>query len=76
MTYRVASDLEGSIFTGNRPKAFLPHLVCSWTLDPASHRLSCAWAAPIERWDITFLSSGMTSGSVSRRTRLAQPHLG
>jgi hypothetical protein len=23
-----------------------PHLVCHWTVDPASDRLSCAWAAP------------------------------
>ena len=75
MTYRVAADLEGNVFAGNRPKTFLPHLVCSWTLDPASHRLSCTWAAPIERWDVTFLSSGMTTGSLRPRARLAQAHL-
>ena len=54
MAYRVACDLEGIIFAGKRPKAFLPHLVCSWKLDPASHLLSCAWAAPTDGWDITF----------------------
>ena len=26
-----------------RPKAFHPHLVCSWNVDPASRRLSCVW---------------------------------
>ena len=23
-----------------------PHLICSWSLDPTSRRLSCAWAPP------------------------------
>jgi hypothetical protein len=54
MTYRVASDLPRTAFADRRAKEFLPHLVCSWTLDPASHRLSCAWAAPTDGWDITF----------------------
>jgi hypothetical protein len=46
MTYQVLSNLAG---TALGPKEFLPHLVCSWTLDPASRRLSCTWAAPAER---------------------------
>jgi hypothetical protein len=50
MKYRVASD-RGP-YTDRRPK--VPHLVCSWSLDPTSHRLSCAWAAPVEGWDTTF----------------------
>ncbi len=45
MTYRVAADIEGTAFPAMGRKAFQPHLICSWTLDPASHRLACAWAA-------------------------------
>jgi hypothetical protein len=52
MKYGIASDLGGAAYVDHRSK--VPHLVCSWTLDPASHRLSCAWAAPSEGWDITF----------------------
>jgi hypothetical protein len=55
MTHRVASDLEGTVFADKAPRAFRPHLLCRWTLDPASHRLSCAWAATVE--GVVFLSS-------------------
>jgi hypothetical protein len=48
MTYRVACDIEGTALVGMDRKAFYPHLVCNWTLDPASHRLSCAWTKPVE----------------------------
>jgi hypothetical protein len=51
MTYRVASDIAGTILAMRR-KVFHPHLVCRWTLDPASHRLSCAWAAPADGLDV------------------------
>jgi hypothetical protein len=65
MTYRVASDRAGRVLAGTRAKEFLPHLVCSWTLDPASHRLSCAWAAPADRWDIDLLSARIATSRLS-----------
>ena len=34
----------GAPFT-DRKNAY-PHLTCSWSLDPASCRLSCTWAPP------------------------------
>jgi len=59
MTDRVAC--AGTGFAGR--KEFHPHLVCSWTLDPACHRLSCAWAPPIDRSHVAFLSAAIaTSG--------------
>jgi hypothetical protein len=61
MTDRVAHDRAGTGFAGR--KQFLPHLVCRWTLDSASHRLSCAWAPPTDRSHVTFSSAGIaTSG--------------
>jgi hypothetical protein len=54
MNYRTACDL-GAYTDRRRPK--VPHLVGRWTLDPASHRPSCAWAAPVEGPDITFARS-------------------
>jgi hypothetical protein len=71
MAYRVASDLKGIIFAGKRPKAFLPHLVCSWKLDPASHRLSCAWSAPTDRRDIAFLPSRISTSGLRPAIGLA-----
>ena len=64
MTYRIASEIEGDVYAGMRAdlsrdlsrKVFHPHLVCSWTLDPASHRLSCAWAPPAVGSNVAFLS--------------------
>jgi hypothetical protein len=66
MNYRVVPNREGAAFTRHRQKKFLPHLVCSWTLDPVSHRLSCAWAAPAERRGIA-LWSPRIAASMSRR---------
>jgi hypothetical protein len=57
MTYRVASDINGTALAGMGARVLRPRLVCSWTLDPASHRLSCAWAAPVEELDVASLSS-------------------
>jgi hypothetical protein len=73
MTYRVASDLAGTVLAGTPTKEFTPHLVCSWTLDPASHRLSCVWATPVVRWEVAsparvatrHLSPGMAQPRVS-----------
>jgi hypothetical protein len=55
MTYRV--DLQGTTLAHAQAKEFLPHLVCSWTLDPASRRLSCAWAAPADGWNVDLPSA-------------------
>jgi hypothetical protein len=60
MTYRVASQIEGTVFANVGRKAFHPHLVCSWTLDPASHRLSCVWGPPAAGSDRASLSSRIT----------------
>jgi hypothetical protein len=57
MTYRVASKIEGTVHANVGGKVLHPHLVCSWTLDPASHRLSCAWAPPAAGSDVAFFSS-------------------
>jgi hypothetical protein len=70
MSYRVVSNRAGTVLAGTRAKEFLPHLVCSWTIDPASRRLSCAWAAPTERWDIPLLSTRLAP---SYLTRLSGP---
>ena len=67
MTHRVASDLAGTVLAR---REFHPHLVCSWTLDPASHRLSCAWAPPAAGWDVAFLSPRNVATALS--ARLAQ----
>jgi hypothetical protein len=56
MTYRVASEIAGTVFANVGRKVFHPHLVCSWTLDPASHRLSCVWAPPAAGSDVAFFS--------------------
>jgi hypothetical protein len=61
----VASDIEGTPLVGMDRKAFHPHLVCSWTLDPTSRRLSCAWAEPAERLEAAFLSSRIAMLSLS-----------
>jgi hypothetical protein len=65
MTYRVASDIKGTAFAGFGRRVFRPHLVCSWTLDPASRRLSCAWAAPVEELDVASLSSRIAPLSIA-----------
>jgi hypothetical protein len=69
MTYQVASDLAGTVL-GRRE--FHPHLVCSWTLDPASHRLSCAWAPPAAGWDVAFLSPRTAAAASSARLAWAK----
>jgi hypothetical protein len=49
MTYRPSFEIAATALAGIGKKEFLPHLVCSWTLDPASRRLSCGWAPPANR---------------------------
>ena len=61
MTYRVAGEIEGRILAKVGEKHSLPHLVCGWTLDPASRHLSCAWAPPIGRWNGPSLSPRITT---------------
>ncbi len=61
MSYRTPADRTGSAYAELRRTGLRPHLVCSWTLDPVSQRLSCAWAAPSEAWDITFARVMATS---------------
>jgi hypothetical protein len=64
MTYRVAAEIEGTALAAIGRKAFHPHLTCSWTLDPASHRLSCAWAAPAAELG-AWPSSAITAATLS-----------
>jgi hypothetical protein len=68
MTYRLASNLTGVVAQDR--KEFLPHLVCSWRLDPASRRLWCAWAPPAASSGIAFLSPRVTATAL--RAGLAQ----
>jgi hypothetical protein len=70
MIYRVASDPAGTALGHTE---LHPHLVCSWTLDPASHRLSCAWAPPAAGWDVTFLSPRTAAAGSSARLAWAKP---
>jgi hypothetical protein len=72
MNYRVAREIEGTVLAGVGRKHFLPHLVCSWALDPASHRLSCAWAPPAAGRDVPFLSPRITAAISSRGIARAQ----
>jgi len=65
MNYRFAREIEGRILAGLGKKQFLPHLVCSWALDPASHRLSCACAPPAAGHDVPFLSPRFTATILS-----------
>jgi hypothetical protein len=67
MTDRVTN--AGAGFAGR--KEFHPHLVCSWTLDSASHRLSCAWAPPTDRSHIAFLSAASASSGLRPAFALA-----
>jgi hypothetical protein len=71
MTYLVAGEIEGRVLASVGERHFLPHLVCSWTLDPASRRLSCAWAPPTGRWDVPSLSPRITATILG--TGLARP---
>ena len=65
MNYQVGSRLAGTTLAGRPAKEFLPHLVCRWTIDPASRRLSCAWATPTEQWDIAVLSARLAASHLS-----------
>jgi hypothetical protein len=65
MNYRVASNFAGTALTGTPAKEFLPHLVCTWTIDPASRRLSCAWATPTDHWDIAAMSARRVANHLS-----------
>jgi hypothetical protein len=62
MAIRVIADCAG---VADRQE-FHPHLVCSWTLDPASDRLSCAWAPPAADWEMPFLSPRIASADPGR----------
>jgi hypothetical protein len=42
MTPPIATD-GGLLYEHKQRRAFHPHLVCSWNIDPASRRLSCVW---------------------------------
>jgi hypothetical protein len=70
MTYRVASDPAGTALGRTE---LHPHLVRSWSLDPASHRLSCAWAPPAVGWEVTFLSPRLAAIGASARSARAKP---
>jgi hypothetical protein len=53
-------------------KAFHPHLTCSWTLDPASHRLSCAWAEPAAEpnaWPSALITTAMSRAELALQPR-------
>jgi hypothetical protein len=65
MTYRPSFEIAAIAFAGVGKKEFLPHLVCSWTLDPASRRLSCGWAPPADRGDAALSARIATRGSRS-----------
>jgi hypothetical protein len=65
MSFRIASEIEGTVLAGMGRKAFRPHLLCSWTLDPASHRLSCAWAEPREGSLVASRSSRIAATSLN-----------
>jgi hypothetical protein len=71
MTYRVAADVEGTALAMGR-KAFHPHLTCSWTLDPASQRLSCAWAeaaADLDAWPSSAITAAILSAGFALQPR-------
>jgi hypothetical protein len=70
MTYLVASDPAG---TARGRTQLHPHLVCSWTLDPASHRLSCAWAPPAAGRVMAFRSPRNAATGASVRLAWAKP---
>ena len=69
MTYQVAPDLAE---TALGRKEFHLHLVCNWTLDPTSQRLSCAWAPPAAGWDVAFLSPRNAATGLSARLAWAK----
>jgi hypothetical protein len=54
MRYRIAADRGAQ---ADRKEVY-PHLLCRWSLDPASHRLLCAWAPPANRLDLPSLARG------------------
>jgi hypothetical protein len=62
MTYRPAFEIAATAFAGIGKKEFLPHLVCSWTLDTASRQLSCGWAPPADRGAIALPARIATIG--------------
>ena len=54
MSYRLAAE-RGALAAR---KEVYPHLLCRWSLDPASHRLLCAWAPPASGSDLPLLARG------------------
>jgi hypothetical protein len=71
MTYRVVCDRAANALADAPAKEFLPHLVCSWTLDPGSRRLSCAWAAPADGRNIALLSARIATRNLGPGIALA-----
>jgi hypothetical protein len=65
MNYRAASTLAGTALADTQAKDVLPHLVCRWSIDPASRRLSCAWATPTEHWDLALSSARIATSHLS-----------
>ena len=65
MNYRFASNLAGTALAGTPARDVLPHLVCSWTIDPASRRLSCVWSVPAAQWDVAAMSAQLLASHLS-----------
>jgi hypothetical protein len=73
MNYRFASNLAGTALASPSTRNVLPHLVCSWTIDPASRRLSCVWAVPTVHWDIDAMSAQLVASHLSPGIAPAAP---
>jgi hypothetical protein len=65
MNYRFASNLAGTALAGTPARDVLPHLVCSWTIDPTSRRLSCVWSVPTVHWDMAAMSAQLVASHLS-----------
>jgi len=65
MNYRVASNLAATFLADPQAKPVLPHLICTWTIDPASRRLSCAWGTPTDQWEIAAMSARLAPSHLS-----------
>jgi hypothetical protein len=65
MNYRFASNFAGTALASPPARDVLPHLVCSWTIDPASRRLSCVWATPTDHWNMAAMSAQLVATHLS-----------